>query len=130
MALREMCRDVAVAEPVLRFAARLVHASDPTTKDAPDTVKRGLRYGAGVRGAQSLVLAAKAVALCEGRANVSFGDVQRVAKPALRHRLIRSFEGEADGISTDVAIDALLGSVPTRPANVEAERGRAEAKPS
>ena len=121
LALRAMCRDVAVAEPVLRYAARLIGASDPTSKGAPDLAKRGLRYGAGVRGAQSLVLAAKAVALCEGRANVSFADIARVAKPALRHRLIRSFEGEADGISTDAVIDALLEAVPTRSAIVEAE---------
>jgi MoxR-like ATPase len=124
MALRGMCRDVAVAEPVLRYAARLVRASDPSTGDAPETVKRAVRYGAGVRGAQSLVLAAKAVALCEGRANVSFDDVKRVAKPALRHRLIRSFEGEAEGTTTDTVVDALLGSVGTRPASVEAERPR------
>jgi MoxR-like ATPase len=127
MALRGMCRDVAVAEPVLRYAARLVRASDPTTAEAPDAAKRGLRYGAGVRGAQSLVLAAKAVALCEGRANVSFEDVKRVAKPALRHRLIRSFEGEAEGTTTDAVVDALLGSIGTRPASVEAERPRGAA---
>src|SRR6202011_1869772 len=92
LSLRAMCRDVAGAEPILRYAARLVGASDPAAKDAPDAAKRGLRYGAGVRGAQSLVLASKAVALCEGRANVSFADIARVAKPALRHRMIRSFE--------------------------------------
>ena len=127
LALRTMCRDVVVAEPVARFAARFVRASDPTTKEAPDVVKRGLRFGAGVRGAQSLVLAAKAVALCEGRANVSFADVQRVAKPALRHRMIRSFEGEADGITTDAIVDALLAAVPTRPQAVDAERRDARA---
>ena len=85
-------------------------------------MKKALRYGAGVRGAQSLVLAAKAVALCEGRAHVSFGDIQKVAKPALRHRAIRSFEGEADGITTDAVIDALLAAVPARPENVDAEK--------
>jgi MoxR-like ATPase len=127
MTLRGMCRDVAVAEPVLRYAARLVRASDPSTGDAPEAAKRALRYGAGVRGAQSLVLAAKAVALCEGRANVSFDDVKRVAKPALRHRLIRSFEGEAEGTTTDAVIDALLAAVGTRPASVEAERPRGAA---
>ncbi len=122
--LRAMCRDVAVAEPIARYAARLVRASDPGARDAPDLAKKGLRYGAGVRGAQSLVLAAKAVALCEGRANVSFADIAKVAGPALRHRMIRSFEGEADGITTDSVIEALLAAVPTRPANVDAERGR------
>jgi MoxR-like ATPase len=124
--LRAMCRDVAVAEPILRYAARLVRASEPTSGEAntPDIVKRALRYGAGVRGAQSLVLGAKAVALCEGRPHVSFADIAKVAKPALRHRMIRSFEGEADGIATDAVIDALLAQVPTRPANVEAEGRR------
>jgi MoxR-like ATPase len=122
LSLRTLCRDVAVAEPVARYAARLVRASDPASADAPDVVRRGLRFGAGVRGAQSLVLAAKAVALCEGRPHVSFADVANVAKPALRHRIIRSFEGEADGVQVDAVIDALLASVSTRPANVDAER--------
>jgi MoxR-like ATPase len=125
LTLRVMCRDVAVAEPVVRYAAKLVGASDPASPFAPELIKRSIRYGAAVRGAQSLMLAAKAVALCEGRAHVSFQDIQRVAKPALRHRMIRSFEGEADGVTTDAAIDALLASVPARPENVQREGARA-----
>ncbi|MBK9264556.1 MAG: MoxR family ATPase [Polyangiaceae bacterium] len=117
--LRSACRDVAVAEPIMRFASRLVRASDPSMSGAPDLVRRAIRYGAGVRGAQSLVLASKAVSLLEGRAHVSFADVQRVAKPVLRHRLIRSFEGEADGITTDQVVEELVKNVPTRPENVE-----------
>ncbi len=120
--LRALCRDIPVAEPVARYAARLVKASDPIDPSAPEAVKRALRYGAGVRGAQSLVLAAKAVALTEGRANVSFQDIARVAKPALRHRVIRSFEGEADGTTTDAIVDALLAHVEARSANVVRER--------
>src|SRR3954454_24680513 len=112
--LQALCREVAVAEPVLRYAARLVNASAPDAGDAPELVRRAVRYGAGVRGAQSLVLAAKAVALLEGRAHVAFDDVKLVALPALRHRLIRSFEGEADGISTDKVIGDLLAAVPAR----------------
>jgi MoxR-like ATPase len=119
LALRSACRDVAVAEPILRFASRLVRASDPSMSGAPDLVKRSIRYGAGVSGAQSLVLASKAVSLLEGRAHVAFGDVQRVAKPVLRHRLIRSFEGEADGITTDQVVDELVKTISTRPDNVE-----------
>jgi MoxR-like ATPase len=119
LALRDLCRDVAVAEPLMRYATRLVRASDPTTENAPEVVKRALRFGAGVRGAQSLVLAAKAVALLEGRAHVAFADIAKVAKPVLRHRLIRSFEGEADGITTDQAVEALLQAVPARPDAVE-----------
>ncbi len=122
LVLRQLCRDIAVAEPVLRYAARLVAASDPESKEAPELVKRSLRFGAGVRGAQSLVLAAKSVALMEGRAQVSFADISLVAKPCLRHRLIRSFEGEADGVTTDRVIDTLLTQVPTRPVHVQAEQ--------
>jgi MoxR-like ATPase len=125
LGLRVMCREVAVAEPVVRYAAKLVRASDPEAAEAPELVKKSIRYGAAVRGAQSLVLAAKAVALCEGRAHVSFADIAKVAKPALRHRMIRSFEGEADGVTTDAVVDCLLAAVPTRPANVEREGARA-----
>ncbi len=107
------CRDVASGEPVLRYASRLVAATDPGSTAAPSLVKSALRFGAGVRGAQSLVLAAKAVALLEGRGNIGFADVARVAKPVLRHRLIRSFEGEADGVTTDRVIEAVLEAVPT-----------------
>jgi MoxR-like ATPase len=119
LSLRALCRDVAVAEPVMRYASRLVRASDPATPSTAELVKRALRFGAGVRGAQSLVLAAKAVALLDGRAHVAFDDLKRVAKPVLRHRLIRSFEGEADGITTDQVVESLLSSVPARPAAVE-----------
>ena len=119
LALRALCRDVAVAEPVLRYASRLVRASDPALAGAPPLVKRGLRFGAGVRGAQSLVLAAKAVALLDGRAHVAFADLVRVSKPVLRHRLLRSFEGEADGITTDQVVEALVAAIPTRPEAVQ-----------
>ena len=74
-----------------------------------------MRYGAGVRGAQSLMLAAKVVALMNGRAHVSFADLRRVALPALRHRLIPSFEAEADGIGTDEILTRLLSEVPETP---------------
>ena len=124
LSLREVCRDVAVAEPVMRYAARLVRASDPTTPGAPELVRRAVRLGAGVRGAQSLVLAAKAVALLDGRAHVAFADIQKVAPPVLRHRLIRSFEGEADGISADQVVAALVEAIPSRPAAVEQAMGR------
>jgi MoxR-like ATPase len=119
LALRALCRDVAVAEPVMRYASRLVRASDPAAPAAPELVRRALRFGAGVRGAQSLVLAAKAAALLDGRAHVAFADVQRVARPVLRHRLIRSFEGEADGIGADQVVEALIAAVPARPEAVE-----------
>jgi len=121
LALRVTCRDVAVAEPVLRYAARLVRACDPTMPEAPALVKRAIRVGAGVRAAQALVLGAKAVALSAARMHAGFEDIQRVAKPAMRHRMIRSFEGEADGVSTDQVVDTVLASIPSRPADVSRE---------
>ncbi|HEX7452765.1 MAG TPA: AAA family ATPase [Polyangiaceae bacterium] len=117
--LQALCREIAVAEPVLRYAARLVSASAPDAADAPALVRRAVRYGAGVRGAQSLVLAAKAVALLEGRAHVAFADLQKTAAPVLRHRILLSFEGEADGVSCDQIVRELLANVLTRPEAVE-----------
>jgi MoxR-like ATPase len=119
LTLRALCRDIAVAEPVVRYAARVVRATSPESPGAPEIVTRAVRYGAGVRGGQSLVLASKAVALLEGRAHVAFADLQRVALPVLRHRIIRSFEGEADGVTTDDVVQAVLHQVPSRPEPVQ-----------
>jgi MoxR-like ATPase len=119
LGLRKLCRSIAVAEPVLDYAARLVSATGPEHPGAPEIVKRAVRFGAGVRGAQSLVLCAKARALLEGRAQVGFEDVRETALPVLRHRLIRSFEGEADGIALDQVISAVVANVPMRPEAVE-----------
>ncbi|HVY26569.1 MAG TPA: AAA family ATPase [Polyangiaceae bacterium] len=118
LGLRALCREIEVAEPVLRYAARLVAASDPGSPAAPELVRRSVRFGAGVRGGQSLVLAGKAIALLEGRAQVSFDDLKRAAAPVLRHRILRSFEGEADGITTDRVVAELLKTVETLPAQV------------
>jgi MoxR-like ATPase len=110
--MRTLVREVHVAEPLTRYVARLVRASDPTGTNAAPSAKKLLRYGAGVRGGQSILLAAKVRALLEGRAHVSFADLRRVAAPALRHRLIPSFEAEADGIGTDAILQRLLEEVP------------------
>jgi MoxR-like ATPase len=118
LALRQLCREIEVADPVLRYAARLVACSDPTSPKAPELVRRSVRYGAGVRGGQALVLAGKAIALLEGRGQVAFDDVRRAAPPVLRHRILRSFEGEADGVTTDRVVTALLEHVETLPASV------------
>src|SRR5262249_31433802 len=112
---------VAVAEPVLRYAARLVRACDPTMPEAPSIVRRALRVGAGVRAAQALVLGAKACAIASARMHAGFEDIQRVSKPSLRHRMIRSFEGEAEGITPEAVVDAVLATIPARPADVSRE---------
>ncbi|MFI5302715.1 MAG: AAA family ATPase [Polyangiales bacterium] len=118
---RRCCRTIAVSESVLRYAAKLVHGCDPAMAVSSAAVKRAVRIGAGVRAAQALVLGAKAVAMSAGRSHAGFEDVQRVAKPALRHRLIRSFEGEADGITTDAIVEGVLAAIPSRPAEVTRE---------
>ncbi len=110
--MRGLVREVKVAEPITRYVARFVRASDPTTEAPAPAARELLRYGAGVRGAQAILLSAKVAALVAGRSHVSFDDVHRVAHPALRHRLIPNFEAEADGISTDAILDRLLEEVP------------------
>jgi len=118
LAMRALARDVPVAEPLVRYVARLVRATQPESGEAAEVARKYLRYGAGVRAAQTLVLAAKVSALMEGRAHVSFDDLKAVAKPALRHRVILNFEGEAEGIPADRIVEQVLASMPELPAEI------------
>jgi len=118
LAMRALVREVPAATPLLRHAARIVRATQPESADAAAAARKYLRYGAGVRGGQSLVLAAKVGALADGRANVAFEDLRAAAKPALRHRLILNFEGEAEGIAPDHIIEQVLDEVPEVPPQV------------
>src|SRR5690606_14736064 len=108
LALQRAVRQVPIASHVLDFVVHLVEATHPSSPRATEEVKRYVRYGASPRGAQALVLAAKGRALLEGRFNASLDDVVRVAAPALRHRLILSFEAEADGVEPDRLIASLV----------------------
>jgi MoxR-like ATPase len=119
VAMRDLAREVEIATHVKTYAARIVLASHPEGKEAPALVKRYVRYGASPRGAQALVLAAKVLALLRGRYNVSFGDLREVAAPALRHRLILNFEGEAEGIKTDQVVAKLLEEIPEASTEVQ-----------
>lgn len=118
--LQLLCRDVVVSRAVLNYAARLTSATNPG-QGASEAVRRGVRFGASVRGAQALILAAKARALIDARLNVSFDDIRAVAQPALRHRLVLSFEGEADGVTTDELIAELIDALPETSAGANAE---------
>src|SRR5262249_50865761 len=118
--IRALVRQVQVADPIYRYVARLVRASDPANSDAAPSARRLLRYGASVRAAQAMLLAGKVFALMSGRFHVSFADLRRVAAPALRHRLAPSFEAEADGVTTDQILEKLLGEVPEVSAAVAA----------
>lgn len=105
-------RGVPVATPVKDYAVRLVLATHPDSEYSTPLVKRYVRYGVSPRGVQSLILGAKVKALIEGRFNVSFSDIKYVTKPALRHRIILNFEGEAEDINTDELIDNILEEIP------------------
>jgi MoxR-like ATPase len=110
--LMHFAREVPVAEPVLRYAVRIVRRTNPDTPDAPGEVKRFARYGSSPRGVQSLVLGAKVRGLLEGRYNVSFDDIRAVALPALRHRVILGFEADAEGVTTDKLIHDVVTTTP------------------
>ena len=110
--LQLMVKQVPVASHVKDYAIRLVLASHPNTETALEITNKFLSFGSSPRGAQSLLLGAKVRALTEGRFNVSFDDINAVALPALRHRLIVNFEAEAEGITTDHILDKILSEVP------------------
>ncbi|MBI5385828.1 MAG: MoxR family ATPase [Verrucomicrobia bacterium] len=113
--LREMqrlVREVPVASHVKDYAVRLVLATHPKTETAAPIANQYLRFGSSPRGAQTLLLAGKVRALTDGRFNVSFEDIETVAPPTLRHRLILNFEAEAEGITTDHIIAQILKDVP------------------
>ena len=112
LSLQRGVRDVAVADSVLKYAATLVRSTRPDTGDVPKMVQQYVRWGAGPRAGQALILGAKAAALLDGRAAASPADVQRVALPVLRHRVLPNFAAEADGISSEPIIAALLAHVP------------------
>ncbi len=108
---RTLAREVAVATHVREFAIRLLEATHPERSEATELVRRYVRYGASPRGAQAALVAAKIRALLDGRFNASIDDIRRVARPALRHRLILNFEGEAEGITTDQVLDEVLAEI-------------------
>jgi MoxR-like ATPase len=110
LAFRELIREVPVASHVRDLASTIVMATHPQWEHAPDVTRRFVRYGASPRGAQALVLGAKVRALAEGRYNVSADDVRALVAPALRHRIILNFEGEAEGVDTDNLVAQILES--------------------
>jgi len=102
---------VPISTAVKEYAVRIVLATHPESKYATEKVKKYVKYGSSPRGAQALILGAKALSLFENRANVSFKDIKKVAIPSLRHRIILSFEGEAEGITPDEIIQNILEEI-------------------
>jgi MoxR-like ATPase len=114
-AMKALARQVPAAEEVTRYAGRLVLATHPASEAAPESVRRYVRYGASPRAAQTILLSAKVAALADGRFNVSFADLRRYAAPAIRHRVILNFDGQAEGIQPDQIVADVLDAVPETP---------------
>ncbi len=106
--MRRIAREVPVASAVEESALRLVLRTHPELPDAPECARKYLRYGASPRAAQAILATARVRALHEGRFNVSFEDIRKVAPPCLRHRLAMSFDGITAGKNTDDVIQELL----------------------
>jgi MoxR-like ATPase len=108
MEMRELVRKVPLARQIQDYAVRVVLATHPENAEATPKSKQFMRYGASPRGLQAIILAAKIRALLEGRYAVAIDDIRHVAAPALRHRLILNFEGEAEGVQADAIIAEIL----------------------
>ena len=112
--LRDVALAVPISEAVQDYAIRLVMATQPTTALAHEQTKKYLRYGASPRGAQALIIGGKVRALLGGRSEVGYEDIRHVVLPALRHRIILNFEGEAERIDSDVILKAIIDWVPEK----------------
>jgi MoxR-like ATPase len=109
--IQELVRRVPVSEHVAGYAVKVVRATRPGDETAPAYVKQYVKWGAGPRAVQYLVLGAKARAVLEGTANVSVKHVREVAGAVLRHRVLMNFAAESDGVSADVLVGKVMGEV-------------------
>ncbi|MEW6187895.1 MAG: MoxR family ATPase [Thermodesulfobacteriota bacterium] len=109
--MRSLVREVPVADHIKDYAVKMIMATHPGDKNGASRVKQYVRYGSSPRGVQTLILAAKVLALLKDRFNVSREDIREVAKPALRHRLILNLRGEAEGLDPDAIIDEIIQSL-------------------
>src|SRR6187402_1413148 len=109
---QQIVRQVVVAEEVARYAVRLVDSSRPGRQGDLPFVKEWVKWGAGLRASQSLILASKARALMQGRYHVSVADIRALAHPILRHRIIPNFYAESEKVTSDILVDRLIEAVP------------------
>jgi MoxR-like ATPase len=112
-AFQQLVRKVPASDAVARYAVTLARMSRPSSKDAPDLIKKWVQYGASVRAAQYLILGGKARALMHGRYHVGFEDIRALAGPVLRHRIIMNFNAQSEKVTTDQIIAELIRAVPT-----------------
>ena len=109
--LNQIVRRVSAADNVVQYAVKLARATRPKSKDAPDFIQQWVRWGAGPRAGQYLILGAKARGILRGRVNASIEDVKSVAHAVLRHRVLTNFHAEAEGVDSDAVITRLLDTV-------------------
>jgi MoxR-like ATPase len=113
LTLQELVREVPISDHLIRYTLALVRQTRVSEAGVADFAREQLSWGAGPRAVQFLILGAKARALLRGRTHVSTDDIQALAKPVLRHRLVVNFAAESDGITTDDVVDKLLEITPT-----------------
>jgi MoxR-like ATPase len=110
--LQEVVRQVVVADHVFEYVADLVRATRPREPNIPKFIPELVAWGAGPRACQYMILGGKARALLQGRLHVTTEDIRAVAYPVLRHRLVTTFNADAEGITTDQIIKKLIQVVP------------------
>ena len=109
---QKLIRKVPIAESVARYAVQLSRATRPGSPEAPEFINKYVSYGVSVRSAQYLALGGKARAVLDGRFNVSCEDIQKLAAPIMRHRILKNFHAESDGITSDEIVRRLIEAVP------------------
>jgi MoxR-like ATPase len=112
--LQRIVREVPVSDHIIRYALSIVRQTRVNSPGVPDFVQDMVAWGAGPRAVQFLILGGKARALMRGRTHVSTDDIQALAKPVLRHRMVVNFAAQSDGITPDKIIDRLIASTPTK----------------
>ncbi|MFP6675597.1 MAG: MoxR family ATPase [Pirellulaceae bacterium] len=114
MKLQQTIREVPIADQVIRYALALVRQTRVGCDGCPDFAKEMLNWGAGPRAVQFLIVGGKARALLHGRTHVSTDDIQALAKPVLRHRIVVNFAAESEGVTSDDVVDRLIAMTPTK----------------
>jgi MoxR-like ATPase len=115
MRFHDVVRKVPIAQDLIRYAVRIAAASRPRQTDTPAFINEWVSWGAGLRAGQFLVLGAKVRALLRGRAHVIVEDIQELAAPTLRHRILLNYRAEAEGVTMDSVIEKLLQLVESAP---------------
>jgi MoxR-like ATPase len=126
-AIQDTIRRVPVADHVIQYAMRLVRATRVSETDIPSIIRDYVSWGAGPRACQYLILGAKVRAVLYGRFHVATEDIQAVAKPVLRHRIVTNFNADAEGFTPDKIIEKLLEIIPAQDSNIASNPATAKA---